>query len=253
MSKEDLIKQLFALHLESGGEPKVTQFKSLIDGLIKTEIKSLCGGSRRAATKDGSVASTWRDELKMKFSGRGAKWTKISMDELAPTLAQFDEEGVDTTSYREWVAVAGHAWIRFSGPRLHNNVESAAFEVRTTGSTNDQPRQLHYIDVARLDDVVTPLGGTPHSMKLEVKPSTKELLEAHAASVADAGIFDEGPEVTTTGETTVTEPVVVEEEEYDFNDSEESCDVMDLIDYDDEINDDMFWGVGGVWRGEVKA
>lgn len=239
MTKEDLIKQLFNIHLESGGDPKVTQFKSMIDDLIKTEVKPLCGGSRRTTSKDGSVATTWRDELKLRFSGRGAKWVKVSLDEVMPTLAVFDDEGVDTTSYREWVTVAGYAWIRFSGPRLHNNVESAAFEVRTTGSTNDQPRQLHYIDVTRLDDVVTPLGGTPHSNKLEVKPTTEALLEAHAAKVDDAGIFDEGPDVTTIGEFTVTEPVVVEDEDPVFEE-EDSCDVMDLVDYDDEVNDDMF-------------
>lgn len=232
MTKEDLIKQLFDLHLEDGGDPKVTQFKSMIDGLIKSEIKPLCGGSRRAAPKDGSVATTWRDEVKLRYSGRGAKWVKVSVDEILPTLALFDDEGVDTTSYREWVTVEGYAWIRFSGPRINDNVASAAFEVRTTGSTNDQPRQLHYIDIDRLDDVVTPLGGTPHSMKLEVKPTTEALLEAHAAKVADVDVTDEGPEVA--------EPVVVEDNNDVEDEFEESCDVMDLIDYEDEINDDMF-------------
>mgnify|MGYP006220362989 FL=1 len=231
MTKEDLIKQLFDLHLESGGDPKVTQFKSMIDGLIKTEVKPLCGGSRRTMSNDGSVATTWRDELKLRFSGRGAKWVQVSIDEVMPTLALFDDEGVDTTSYREWVTVAGYAWIRFSGPRLHDGVESAAFEVRTTGSTNDQPRQLHYIDVERLDDVVTPLGGTPHSMKLELKPTTEKLLEAHAAKVAEVDVTEE-PEVT--------EPVVVEDNNDVDDEFEESYDVMDLVDYDDEINDDMF-------------
>ena len=231
MTKEDLIKQLFDLHLESGGDPKVTQFKSMIDGLIKTEVKPLCGGSRRTMSNDGSVATTWRDELKLRFSGRGAKWVQVSIDEVMPTLALFDDEGVDTTSYREWVTVAGYAWIRFSGPRLHDGVESAAFEVRTTGSTNDQPRQLHYIDVERLDEVVTPLGGTPHSMKLELKPTTEKLLEAHAAKVAEVDVTEE-PEVT--------EPVVVEDNNDVDDEFEESYDVMDLVDYDDEINDDMF-------------
>ena len=231
MTKEDLIKQLFDLHLESGGDPKVTQFKSMIDGLIKTEVKPLCGGSRRTMSNDGSVATTWRDELKLRFSGRGAKWVQVSIDEVMPTLALFDDEGVDTTSYREWVTVAGYAWIRFSGPRLHDGVESAAFEVRTTGSTNDQPRQLHYIDVERLDDVVTPLGGTPHSMKLELKPTTEKLLEAYAAKVAEVDVTEE-PEVT--------EPVVVEDNNDVDDEFEESYDVMDLVDYDDEINDDMF-------------
>ncbi len=240
MTKEDLIKKLFDLHLESGGDPKVTQFKSMIDGLIRTEIKSLCGGSRRTSSKDGSATSTWRDEIKLKFSGRGAKWVKVSIEELAPTLASFVLDGVDTTSYREWINEAGYAWIRFSGPRITSQgVESAAFEVRTTGSTNDQPRQLHYIEIDRLDDVVTQLGGTPHAMKLEVKPTTEALIESHAVKVDDAGIFDEGPEVTTIGEFTVTEPVVVEDEDPVFE-GEDSCDVMDLIDYDDEINDDMF-------------
>ena len=51
--------------------------------------------------------------------------------------------------------------------RIDNNIQAAAFEVRTNGSTFDHPKQLHYIAVDQLDSLVKPLGGTPHSLKLE--------------------------------------------------------------------------------------
>lgn len=177
MSSSDLITQLFNQFTQDGGSPKVTEFKRHIDRLIASDIKPLC--SRTAKAADGT---DWRSTLKARFGGRGAKWVKLDASHLNDTLDSFD---VDTTDYRTFIENAGFAWIRFSGPRIEGGNQAAAFEVRVGGSTIDHPKQLHYIPVDQLDNIISPLNGTPHSMKLEVIASpaketetTDEELEA---------------------------------------------------------------------------
>ena len=102
--------------------------------------------------------------MKARFSGRGAKWVKVAVDDIIPTLEGFD----DAADYMGWIREAGFAWIRFAGPRVANGSHCAAFEVRTGGSTIDHPKQLHYIALHDLDEKASPLNGTPHAMKLEV-------------------------------------------------------------------------------------
>jgi len=157
------IQQLFQEFVNDGGEPKVTSFKRHLDKLINQEIKVLCGRSGKTGLVDD-----WRSEVKVRFSGRGAKWVKVSAEEVALTLEGFEDVG----DYASWIETAGFAWIRFAGPRVANGVKSAAFEVRTGGSTIDHPKQLHYIALHDLDDKVTALGSTPHAMKLEEVATT---------------------------------------------------------------------------------
>lgn len=156
------IQQLFQLFIENGGEPKVTAFKRHLDKLINEEIKPLCGRSAKTGLVDD-----WRSEVKERFGGRGAKWVKVAVEEVIGTAESFE----DSANYIGWIKEAGFAWIRFAGPRVANGVKSAAFEVRTGGSTIDHPKQLHYIPVNKLDDVIVPLNSTPHAMKLEVATS----------------------------------------------------------------------------------
>jgi len=153
------IQQLFQEFINDGGEPKVTSFKRHLDKLINQEIKGLCGRSAKAGLVDD-----WRSEVKARFSGRGAKWVKVSVEDILPTLEEFD----DSTEYMGWVQTAGFAWIRFAGPRVANGSNCAAFEVRTGGSTIDHPKQLHYIPVHDLDEKIESLNSTPHAMRLEV-------------------------------------------------------------------------------------
>ena len=171
MSSQDLIIQLFNQFTQDGGSPKVTEFKRHLDNLIKSDIKHLCGRTAKAA--DGT---DWRSVLKAQFGGRGAKWVKLQISDIEETLNKFDEENSDTSNYRAFIKEAGYAWIRFSGPRLDNGVQSAAFEVRINGATDDHPKHLHYIPTADLENVIETLDGTPHSKKLEViaKPEAKE-------------------------------------------------------------------------------
>tara|TARA_B100001063_G_C16734490_1_gene541202 strand:- start:532 stop:1167 length:636 start_codon:yes stop_codon:yes gene_type:complete len=153
------IQQLFQEFINDGGEPKVTSFKRHLDKLINQEIKGLCGRSAKTGLVDD-----WRSEVKLRFSGRGAKWVKVSVEDILPTLEEFD----DSTEYMGWVQTAGFAWIRFAGPRVANGSNCAAFEVRTGGSTIDHPKQLHYIPVHDLDEKIESLNSTPHAMRLEV-------------------------------------------------------------------------------------
>ena len=164
LENANLIEQLFQQFIDNGGEPKVTSFKRHLDQLINADIKPLCGRSAKTGLVDD-----WRSEVKSRFSGRGAKWVSVSLEEIAPTLETY---GHDVVEYRNWIDKAGYAWIRFTGPRVANGVKSAAFEVRTGGSTIDHPKQLHYIALHELDDKISQLAATPHAMRLEERAST---------------------------------------------------------------------------------
>ena len=177
METQTTIQQLFQSFIDNGGEPKVTSFKRHLDQLINQEIKPLCGRSGKTATGDD-----WRSEVKSRFSGRGAKWVKVSLEEIASTLEGFDL--ADCIDYRHWIDKAGYAWIRFAGPRIANGVKSAAFEVRTGGSTIDHPKQLHYIALHDLDDKIEQLPATPHAMRLEL--ATTRNVEAKVNQLLDA-------------------------------------------------------------------
>ena len=163
METQSTIQQLFQEFINGGGEPKVTSFKRHLDELINSDIKHLCGRKAKSSRPLPDVVN-WRSELKDRFSGRGAKWVKVAVEDILPTLEGFDE----TDDYASWINEAGYAWIRFAGPRVANGSNCAAFEVRTGGSTIDHPKQLHYIAVHDLDDKIEPLNSTPHAMKLEV-------------------------------------------------------------------------------------
>lgn len=156
---DEMILGLFNNFVAEGGEPKVTAFKKHLDQLINVKVKPLCGRSAKTGLVDD-----WRSEVKARFSGRGAKWVKVALEEILPTLEEFDE----TDDYTRWINDAGFAWIRFAGPRVAKGNNCAAFEVRTGGSTIDHPKQLHYIAIHDLDDKIEPLNSTPHAMKLEV-------------------------------------------------------------------------------------
>lgn len=158
------IQQLFQEFIDNGGEPKVTSFKRHIDQLINSDIKHLCGRSAKTG-----LVNDWRSEVKERFGGRGAKWVKVTLEEIKSTLDGYDDEA---NNYREWVTQAGYAWIRFTGPRVANGMNCAAFEVRIFGSRLDHPKNLHYIPVQQLDEKIQPLGSTPFAMKLEEEATT---------------------------------------------------------------------------------
>jgi hypothetical protein len=159
------ILNLFQEFQDAGGSPKVTEFKRYIDQQINQHVKPLCGHSALSSSTGGG----WRNEQKARFGGRGMKWVKVSIDSILPTLDKFDASGqANTDDYRAWIEGQGFAWIRYNGPRLHNGQPAAGFEVRTTGSKFDQPKELHYILDCDLDTEIQYLHSTPHAMQLEV-------------------------------------------------------------------------------------
>ena len=172
-NEDSMITQLFQQFIENGGTPKVTEFKKHLNELINSDIKHLCGRSGKSA--DGN---DWRSVLKAQFSGRGAKWVQVPTDSVLPTLDRLDAEGFTTEAYRTHINNAGFAFIRFAGPRIaYDNIQAAAFEVRTNGSTFDHPKQLHYIAIHDLDDKIESLPATPHAMKLEFATTRMEEVE----------------------------------------------------------------------------
>ena len=207
METQSTIQQLFHEFINDGGEPKVTSFKRHLDKLINQEIKTLCGRSAKTGLVDD-----WRSEVKARFSGRGSKWVKVSLEEIASTLEGLDYD--DCIFYRHWINEAGFAWIRFAGPRVANGSHCAAFEVRTGGSTIDHPKQLHYIPVHDLDEKIEALNSTPHAMRLEVAMTPV--------------VEDEKPV-----EVEVSSNEVVEVEE-DYEDM--MGDIEDLMDYEDDLD-----------------
>ena len=205
---DDMIKGLFNNFIEAGGDPKVTDFKKHLNDLIDVFVKPLCGRSAKTG-----LVNDWRGEVKARFSGRGAKWVKVSLEEIAPTLEGFDL--ADCIDYRYWIDQAGYAWIRFAGPRVANGSNCAAFEVRTGGSTIDHPKQLHYIPVQLLDEKIEALNSTPHAMKLELATSRDAKVEV---PVEVEVLSDEVVEVEDDYEDAMgdIEELMADEENFDF-------------------------------------
>ena len=193
------IQNIFQTFVNNGGEPKVTAFKRHLDTLINSDIKPLC--SRSGKTADGI---DWRSDVKAKFGGRGMKWVFVSLQNIQPTLSVFGEQGVDTEDYSKFINDHGQAWIRFSGPRINNGVKSAAFEVRTSGSTIDHPKQLHYISLSEIDEAVSFMNSTPNAMRLEEVAKPQEV---------EAPIVETVEEIEV--ELSETEETPVIEESYD--------------------------------------
>ena len=193
MSQETLIKALFQMHLDNGGDPKITQFRSHLNTLLTQHIKPLTGGSGSRASTSGSGGKQWRDDLKSRFGGRGKKWVYTSYESVIPYLDSFDSRGVDTTSYRAWVTQSkrGKAWVRYSGPRVNQGKPSAAFEIRTKGSTIDQPKELFYLPIDELDELEL-LQGTPYSHQLEFEVTPEpEVDEIEESINEDVDLDDE--------------------------------------------------------------
>ena len=238
MTEVNHIKALFDEFIAAGGDPKVTAFKKHIDALIKTDIKQLCSGSGKTANGSGS---DWRREQKAMFAGRGAKWGQDALDVVKPSLDEFEEDGIDCSDYKAWTTQAGYAWVRYSGPRVDpkSKAHMAAFEVRTSGSKDDHPKQLLLLAAAGLDDVISPLGGTPHSEKLEVIASPSEAKEPEVEETETAEVVDEVG--TPDDEAPSDVPTSDNPDEWEaFLASQGLSNDEFEDDYDDDLNDDIF-------------
>lgn len=210
MNKELFAQQLvqyFNNHVESTGDGRFTSFDKHMKELMKEHVKPL---TARSGMKSGDGG--WRDEVKSRFSGRGMKWFKVAIDVVMPTIERLQKEDIDCDQYLKWIDRAGFAWVRYDAPRVYEGKQCAAFHVKVDGSTSlaSERSQYHcYITTGSLDEVITSLGGTPHSNKLEVE---EEVLVSDEESVNDEVVSDENEEEVVEA---VTEEVVedVKEEE----------------------------------------
>tara|TARA_Y100001970_G_scaffold272998_1_gene370503 strand:+ start:430 stop:1107 length:678 start_codon:yes stop_codon:yes gene_type:complete len=173
MNNEQLITTLFNSYVSEGGAPRITSFRTHLNTLLSTHIKPLTGGS---SGKSGD-GSSWRSDQKARFSGRGMKWVFVSTDSVTTSLDDFDKRGIDTINYRAWIQQEGRAWVRYSGPRLLQGKPAAAFELRTLGSTIDQPKELHLILDEDLDEEIELMRTTPYALRLEELVTAEEEVE----------------------------------------------------------------------------
>ena len=154
-STDNLIEALVS-HFQDNPQG-FTDYRKEVESLLKENIKPL-------TTRSGKAGDNWRSEVKSQFSGRGAKWVFVSLENIEPSLKVLELEGIDCSDYRKNI---GKAWIRFSGPRINNGIKCAGFEIRTEGSTIDHPKQLHLIYIDGLDGIIETMPGTPKALKLE--------------------------------------------------------------------------------------
>lgn len=175
-SNEEFLNQFGALAksvaLETG-DPSFARFIQAITYVSRDEIKPIFGGIKSAksvmkAVKESKgprtpVDNTWRSEQQALFSGRGQQWIYVPIDSVSHLLEEDNE-------VQEFFEAAGQAWVRYAGPRIEDNTQMAAFEVRTLGSKVPSPKNLIYIphddimsgEFTRLED-----GKTPAQLKLE--------------------------------------------------------------------------------------
>ena len=133
--------------------------------------------SQSRTSRGGSPNGTgWRHEQIAKFSGRGAKWYKVTGHIQGLVNGQLDAWDEDennescTENYRQWIHDAGYAWIRYAGPRGTEDNPMMMFEIRINGSRLDHPENMIKITEATWNENEEDreiLGGTPFSHKLE--------------------------------------------------------------------------------------
>ena len=197
MDFNEVIKAYYADFVESTGKGGFTDFRKHVEGIMRDVVKPLCGRSAMSPSSDGN----WRDALKSQFKGRGRQWIWVSKESAQPTIDRLAAEGHDTTDYEAWISRQDEAWVRFTGPRIHDGKPVGAFELRLDGSKVDCPKFLHYVPVDQLDeDGLNRMNGTPFSLGLEVDVVVAEADDDEAVSdetvsdeVVDAPIPDQVP------------------------------------------------------------
>ena len=208
------LKDLFEKNLSEGKDKtSVLRFGEALIDILKDEVGSLKG--KRVTSGD----TGWRTEIKSMFSGRGRQWIKVGIDKVTPRLDKFDEDGIDTSEYRKWIKSKDYAWIRFNGARINDGVNCGGFEIRTSGSKIDHPKQLCYIPMDELsEDKIERLSGTPHSMSLEVITEKVEEKTIEENTNLDEEIDTEETTEEVTNEDEEAEDEIIEEDDEDNGD-----------------------------------
>ena len=140
---------------------------------IEDQFKANAPSRGRSSGGSTSTGSGWRDLQKAQFSGRGAKWVKLTGEMLKLLNLQlnvFEADGDDVEDYRGWITKSGFGWVRYTGPRGTEDAQELAFEVRIHGSKLDHPKHLLRITCQMWNDLQGDrhvLGGTPFGKNLE--------------------------------------------------------------------------------------
>ena len=158
----------------------------------------------------------------------------------------------DISQYKTFIEEQEKAWIRFSGPRINNGIQTAAFEVRIHGSKIDHPKQLHYIAIDQLDEIITPFeaGSTPFSLKLEDIPKDETEVETVTVESQNEEITEEvvtTEEVATETEVEISAPTSDDPKEWEayLDKLELTADLEEEVIEDldlEEDNDDSLFG-----------
>ncbi|NDB66134.1 MAG: hypothetical protein EB168_10805 [Euryarchaeota archaeon] len=208
------------------GDPSFARFMQAMTQISREVIKPEIGSVKAALKPEkvkkpkadrAPVDNTWRTEQKDLFSGRGRQWIYVPIE----AVEAFREE----SNVHEFFDAHGSAWVRYAGPRLSDNVQMAAFEVRTLGSKIDAPQNLIYLphdeimlnefNLNRLED-----GKTPHQLKLEETKSESE--DAHQDEETAVINLDGGGEFIPNeeiNEDSIPVEMLGDEDEEDLDDS----------------------------------
>lgn len=203
------------------GDPSFARFMQAMTQISREVIKPEIGSVKSALKPEkvkkpkadrAPVDNTWRSEQKDLFTGRGRQWVYVPID----SVEAFREE----SDVHQFFDAADSAWVRYSGPRIVDNTQQAAFEVRTSGSKISTPQNLIYLphdeimlnEFNRLED-----GKTPHQLKLEETQSEpeNETPEDEESAVIN---LDGGGELIPNEESIPVE-MLGDEEEEDLDDS----------------------------------
>ena len=167
-----ILVSAFQQQVEATGDASFARFTQALAEIARDTVKPAAKAHRAAnpQTRGSSTDNSWRAEQKALFTGRGNQWIKLPIDSLTETLDRLDREGHDVTNYMNWINNAGFAWVRYSGSRLNDGNQAAAFEVRINGSKVEQPDCLHYMDneMAMAITQDDRLLNTPFALRLEL-------------------------------------------------------------------------------------
>ena len=155
------IKDAYDDAVNNAGDASYTRFMNAVKQLASKHINA---NVSRASLS--SESTNWKASIKEEFTGRGRQWFYVSLEDIAPVLDKFDNDGFDTSSYRKDIDNAGKAWVRFAGVSGSESNPQLKVEVRIEGSKIDHPQNRvnmpYSQDIDRLED-----GKTPYSLGLE--------------------------------------------------------------------------------------
>ena len=236
---DDALSTLVQLYNSSPDGSRI-RFVQAVEDLFKANSVA------RGRTAAGGVAggNSWRDEQKALYSGRGRKWKSIEAGSAAMTalenrITAFEAEGIDCADYRAHTALAGYAWVRYSGPRGDAANQQHGFEVRTVDSRIDHPKQILCLTDLEAADLET-LANTPFALGLERQQETKPSAPTETQSEVETQNDELEPTVEAQDET----PTLEAETEIELQPETENADELQQLIAeqlaDDNDEEDLF-------------